>query len=123
MRKSHTFSPHNKVVAGPHSFHQPVEAPPQGGGPAGAAGGGMDASGGPAANFADGGEPHEIKGNSWSGTLEDYGNALKQTASDVGDSIYDRIKSSVPATHTAPGNHVGADGKLKTPAEIADEES
>lgn len=52
MRKSHSYSPNNKVVAGsPHNFSMPA-----GGGPGAASGGGMDASGGAAANFCDGGK-------------------------------------------------------------------
>ena len=47
MRKKHDFSEHNKVVSGsPHTFNQPA---PEAGG---AAGGGMDATGGGAAGCA-----------------------------------------------------------------------
>ena len=122
MRKKHSFSEHNKVVSGsPHTFNQPA---PEAGG---AAGGGMDATGGGAAAFgnggcmADGGKP-EILGGGVRGTLADYGSALKQTASDVGDAIYDKIKSSTPKTQGAPGNHLTPEG-YKSPQQIADEES
>ena len=50
MFKKHTYSPNHKVVSGPHNYSMPA-----GGGPAGAPGGGMDASGGASANYADGG--------------------------------------------------------------------
>ncbi len=55
MFKKHTYSPNHKVVSGPHNFSMPA-----GGGPAGAPGGGMDASGGAAANYADGGGVAEM---------------------------------------------------------------
>lgn len=121
MRKKHDFSEHNKVVSGsPHTFAQP--APEAGGAP----GGGMDATGGGAAAFceggkmADGGKP-EILGGGVRGTLADYGSALKQTASDVGDAIYDKIKSSTPKSIGTPGNHQVEPGVYKSPMQIADE--
>ena len=65
MIKKHAFSPNHKVVTdSPHNFHPAgkpttasMGAPPSdlGGGPSGAPGGGMDAGGGPAANFCNGG--------------------------------------------------------------------
>lgn len=65
MLKKHTFSPNHKVVTNsPHNFHPAgkpatatMGAPPDqlGGGPSAAPGGGMDASGGPSANFCNGG--------------------------------------------------------------------
>ena len=103
MQKKHAFSPNHKVVSGKHNFHpqgQPSTAsmggPPQSvGGESGpadgsSAGGGMDGmnfcNGG--MKYADGGETdHEILGGGVRGTLSDYGNAIKQTASEAVSSI------------------------------------
>ena len=117
MRKKHDFSEHNKVVSGsPHTFNQPA---PEAGG---AAGGGMDATGGGAAAFgnggcmADGGKP-EILGGGVRGTLADYGSALKQTASDVGEAVGRRL--GLPGGHEM--KHETPEGTFKTPQEIAGE--
>ena len=97
MLKKHAFSPgHKAVLDSPHNFHPhgapstaSMGAPPSqvGGGPAGAQGGGMDASGGPSANFCNGGMKYadggDILGGGVRGKMADYGSAIKQTASDM----------------------------------------
>ncbi len=93
MQKKHSFSPNHKVVTdSPHNFHPhgapstaSMGAPPSqvGGGPAGAQGGGMDAGGGPSANFCNGGMKYadggDVLGGGIRGKMADYGSALKDT--------------------------------------------
>ncbi len=124
MQKKHSFSPNHKVVTDSKHNHHPFGAPTtasQGQPPAqmgaggdgtqapqdgGGEGGGMDGmnfcNGG--MKYADGGETdHEILGGGVRGTLSDYGNAIKQTASDAVDSVKHSL--SMDRTSDQPTQH------------------
>ncbi len=84
MQKKHSFSPNHKVVTdSPHNFH-PHGAPSTAsmGAPPSQVGG-MDAGGGPSANFCNGGMKYadggDVLGGGIRGKMADYGSALKDT--------------------------------------------
>jgi hypothetical protein len=84
VRKTHTFSPNHKVVAGPHNYSEShASAEPAGGGAQGPAPQ-MFSNGGKAC-YADGGD---ILGGGIRGKLADYGHALKDT--------YNQITTTAP---------------------------
>jgi hypothetical protein len=111
MKIQHKFGAHNKIVKGPHNYSPGGQAggaqlPMAGAG--GAPGGGMDASGGSAAGYADGGSI--------------YDSAVDKVSRLMGADDYDPNKGRKPVTPLAAGGdeekYVGKSGAEATKATL-----